>query len=71
MLGKKNTSEMKMVKKIQFLIKQTNKKNILYVQTWGLNLISKNYSYSLESLLSTLGKENFFLIQLWGAKGQL
>ena len=71
MLEKKHTSEMKMVKKIQFLIKQTNKKNILYVQTWGLNLISKNYSYSFESLLGTLGKENFVLIQLWGAKGQL
>ena len=63
---------MKMVKQIQFLIKQTNKQKItLYVQTWGLNLISKNYSYSFESLLGTLGKENFVLIQLWGAKGQL
>ena len=59
---------MKMVKQIQFLIKQTNKKNTLYVQTWGLNLISKNYSYSFKSLLGTLGKENVVLIQLWGAK---
>ena len=59
---------MKMVKQIQFLIKQTNKKNTLYVQTWGLNLISKNCSYSFESLLGTLGKENFVLFQLWGAK---